>query len=159
MNAIQPDTHVFSIGYSAPNDKFGIDLFLTTVAAKKAKDTYNSYWRDQAADPRAKNPNTGDLEPREAKKVNGKDVTDSTLAWRNKAYSVLDAVAYYNPNKNFNFSFGVYNITNQKYASWDNLRSIRPFGTTNLIDQNTGQGIGRFYAPKRNFKFNWEIKF
>ena len=159
MNAIQPDTHVFSIGYSAPNDKFGIDLFLTTVAAKKAKDTYNSYWRDQVADPEAKNPNTGALRPREAKKVNGKDVTDSTLAWRNKTYSVLDAVAYYNPNKNFNFSFGVYNITNQKYASWDNLRSIRPFGTTNLIDQNTGQGIGRFYAPKRNFKFNWEIKF
>lgn len=159
MNAIQPDTHVFSLGYSAPNDKFGIDLFLTTVAAKKAKDTYNSYWRNQVADPRAKNPSTGALEPREAKKVNGKDVTDSTLAWRNKTYSVLDAVAYYNPNKNFNFSFGVYNITNQKYASWDNLRSIRPFGTTNLIDQNTGQGIGRFYAPKRNFKFNWEIKF
>ena len=159
MNAIQPDTHVFSLGYSAPNDKFGIDLFLTTVAAKKAKDSYNLYWRNQIADPRAKNPNNGDLEPRPAKKVNGKDVTDSSWAWRNKTYSVLDAVAYYNPNKNFNFSFGVYNITNQKYASWDNLRSIRPFGTTNLIDQNTGQGIGRFYAPKRNFKFNWEIKF
>lgn len=159
MNAIQPDTHVFSLGYSAPNDKFGIDLFLTTVAAKKAKDSYNLYWRNQIANPRAKNPSNGDLEPRPAKKVNGKDVTDSTLAWRNKTYSVLDAVAYYNPNKNFNFSFGVYNITNQKYASWDNLRSIRTFGTTNLIDQNTGQGIGRFYAPKRNFKFNWEIKF
>lgn len=159
MNAIQPDTHVFSLGYSAPNDKFGIDLFLTTVAAKKAKDSYNLYWRNQIADPRAKNPNNGDLEPRKAKKVNGKDVTDSSWAWRNKTYSVLDAVAYYNPNKNFNFSFGVYNITNQKYASWDNLRSIRTFGTTNLIDQNTGQGIGRFYAPKRNFKFNWEIKF
>ena len=159
MNAIQPDTHVFSLGYSAPNDKFGIDLFLTTVAAKKAKDSYNLYWRNQIADPRAKNPNNGDLEPRPAKKVNGKDVTDSSWAWRNKTYSVLDAVAYYNPNKNFNFSFGVYNITNQKYASWDNLRSIRTFGATNLIDQNTGQGIGRFYAPKRNFKFNWEIKF
>ena len=139
MNAIQPDTHVFSLGYSAPNDKFGIDLFLTTVAANKAKDSYNLYWRDP--------------------KANGKPVTDSSWAWRNKTYSVLDAVAYYNPNKNFNFSFGVYNITNQKYASWDNLRSIRTFGTTNLIDQNTGQGIGRFYAPKRNFKFNWEIKF
>lgn len=159
MNAIQPDTHVFSLGYSAPNDKFGIDLFLTTVAAKKAKDSYNLYWRNQIANPRAKNPNNGDLEPRPAKKVNGKDVTDSSWAWRNKTYSVLDAVAYYNPNKNFNFSFGVYNITNQKYASWDNLRSIRTFGTTNLIDQKTGQGIGRFYAPKRNFKFNWEIKF
>ncbi|MGP1528464.1 MAG: TonB-dependent hemoglobin/transferrin/lactoferrin family receptor [Campylobacter sp.] len=159
MNAIQPNTHVFSIGYSAPNDKFGIDLFLTTVAAKKAKDTYNSFWREQVANPRGAKKSNGDLVNKPADIINGKPVTNSQYAWRNKTYNVLDAVARYNPTKNLSFSLGVYNITNTKYATWDNLRSIRARGTTNMIDQKTGQGIGRFYAPKRNFKFNWEIKF
>lgn len=159
MNAVQPTSHVFNIGYSAPNDKFGIDLFLSAVAAKKPKDSYNSYWRDMVANQRAKNPLTGELEPKGADIVNGASVVDSSWAWRNKEYAVLDAIAYANPSKNFSFSFGIYNITNAKYATWDSLRSIRTFGTTNRINQQTGAGIGRFYAPKRNFKFSWEIKF
>ncbi|QKF62872.1 TonB-dependent hemoglobin/transferrin/lactoferrin receptor family protein [Campylobacter mucosalis] len=145
MNAIQPTTSVYSIGYSTPDDKYGIDFFLTDVSAKKAEDTYNMYWKQQAADP--------------DRLVQGKRVTDSTLAWRSGAYKVFDMIAYAKPTKNFSFGFGVYNITDAKYMTWDKARSIRAFGTTNLIDQNTGAGIGRFYAPRRNFRFSWEITF
>ena len=102
-------------------------------------------------------PDSGRLVP--GKKVKGKPVTDSTLAWRSGNYTVLDIITYARPHKNFNLGFGVYNITNTKYITWDSARSIRGFGTTNLIDQNTGAGIGRFYAPRRNFRFNWEVTF
>lgn len=43
--------------------------------------------------------------------------------------------------------------------TWDSARSIRSFGTLNLIDQNTGAGIKRFYAPGRNFRLNAELTF
>jgi hypothetical protein len=145
MNVIQPRTSVYTLGYSTPGDKYGIDFFITNVAAKKAEDTYNMYWKQQRDDP--------------SRLVQGKRVTDSMLAWRNGAYTVIDMIAYAKPQKNFSFSFGLYNITDKKYMTWDMARSIRAFGTSNLINQNTGAGIGRFYAPRRNFKFNWEIKF
>nr|WP_314520792.1 TonB-dependent hemoglobin/transferrin/lactoferrin family receptor [uncultured Campylobacter sp.] len=154
MNAIQPPTSVYNIGYSAPGDKYGIDLFITSVGEKKAKDSYNMYWKEQMEHI---DPDSGRIVP--GKKIKGKPVTDSTLAWRSGNYTVLDIITYARPHKNFNFGFGVYNITNTKYITWDSARSIRGFGTTNLIDQNTGAGIGRFYAPRRNFRFNWEVTF
>ena len=145
MNVIQPTTSVYTLGYSTPGDKYGVDFFITNVAAKKAEDTYNMYWEQQRDDP--------------SRLVQGKRVTDSMLAWRSGAYTVIDMIAYAKPQKNFSFSFGLYNITDKKYMTWDMARSIRAFGTSNLINQDTGAGIGRFYAPRRNFKFNWEIKF
>lgn len=144
MNAIQPTTSVYTLGYSTPGDKYGIDFFITSVEAKKAKDSYNMYWEQQR--------DSGKI-------VKGKPVTDSALAWRSGAYTVIDMIAYAKPQKNFSFSFGLYNITDKKYMTWDMARSIRAFGTSNLINQDTGAGIGRFYAPRRNFKFNWEVKF
>ncbi|HHV6352413.1 TPA: TonB-dependent receptor, partial [Haemophilus influenzae] len=54
---------------------------------------------------------------------------------------------------------GVYNLTNRKYITWDSARSIRSFGTSNVIDQSTGQGINRFYAPGRNYKMSVQFEF
>lgn len=153
MNAIQPPTSVYNIGYSTPGDKYGIDLFITDVGAKKRKDTYNMYWKSQVE---RTDPYWGHID---ASIVNGEPVTDNTKGWRSGDYTVVDVIAYAKPQKNFNFSLGVYNLTNAKYITWDSARSIRAFGTVNMIDQATGAGIGRFYAPRRNFRFNWEITF
>ncbi|MDU8923969.1 TonB-dependent hemoglobin/transferrin/lactoferrin family receptor [Pasteurellaceae bacterium LIM206] len=145
MNAIQPTTMVFNLGYSIPSDRFGIDLFVTNVAAKKDKDTYNMYWKSQRDDPDTL--------------VKGQRVKDSMLAWRSGKYTVLDAIVYFKPWENVTLTLGGYNLTNQSYITWDSARSIRGFGTLNLIDQNTGAGIKRFYAPGRNFKLTGEITF
>lgn len=153
MNAIQPPTSVYNIGYSTPGDKYGIDLFITDVGAKKRKDTYNMYWKSQIE---RDDPIWGHID---ASIVNGEPVTDNTKGWRSSNYTVVDVIAYAKPQKNFNFGLGVYNLTNAKYITWDSARSIRAFGTVNMIDQATGAGIGRFYAPRRNFRFNWEITF
>ncbi|HHE9454186.1 TPA: TonB-dependent receptor, partial [Haemophilus influenzae 10810] len=37
MNALQPTTSVYNIGYDAPSQKWGVDMYITNVAAKKAK--------------------------------------------------------------------------------------------------------------------------
>ncbi|TCP95788.1 hemoglobin/transferrin/lactoferrin receptor protein [Cricetibacter osteomyelitidis] len=134
MNAIQPKTSVFSLGYQHPEDKFGADLYITHVGSKKAKDTYNMYYREE-----------------------GK--TDSSIKWRSGTYTLVDFIAYFKPLKNLTLQAGVYNMMNRKYITWDSVRSIRPFGTSNLIDQKTGEGINRFYSAGRNFKLNAELTF
>ena len=134
MNAIQPDTSVFGIGYDAQNEKFGANLYITRVSAKKAEDTYNLFWREEGA-------------------------KDSTLRWRSEGYTTVDLTGYYKPTKNITLQAGAYNLTDEKYMTWDSARSIRPFGTSNMIDKQTDKGINRFLAPGRNFKVSLEYVF
>lgn len=134
MNAIQPDTSVFGIGYDAKNEKFGGNLYITRVSAKKAEDTYNLFWKEEQA-------------------------KDSTLRWRSGGYTTVDLTGYYKPTKNLTLQLGAYNLTNKKYMTWDSARSIRPFGTSNMIDKKNDKGINRFLAPGRNFKVSLEYVF
>lgn len=134
MNAIQPDTSVFGIGYDAKNEKFGGNLYITRVSAKKAEDTYNLFWKEE-------------------------QVKDSTLRWRSGGYTTVDLTGYYKPTKNLTLQLGAYNLTNKKYMTWDSARSIRPFGTSNMIDKKNDKGINRFLAPGRNFKVSLEYVF
>ncbi|HHF6691614.1 TPA: hypothetical protein ACPP81_001680 [Haemophilus influenzae] len=53
----------------------------------------------------------------------------------------------------------MYNLTNQKYLTWDSARSIRSTGTINRIDTATGIGLNRFYAPGRNYKMSVQFEF
>ncbi|CAD7286971.1 TonB-dependent receptor domain-containing protein [Campylobacter suis] len=136
MNAIQPKTDIFSVGYIAPSKKFGADFYVTKVKAKNPADTYNIYWEDE-----------------------GKTKDDHNLKWMSTSYTTLDLIAFYQPIKNLTFRAGVYNMSDKKYLTWENARSIRPFGTSNMIDQETGLGINRFYSPGRNFKLTFEMTF
>ncbi|HEH9770508.1 TPA: TonB-dependent hemoglobin/transferrin/lactoferrin family receptor [Pasteurella multocida] len=145
MNAIQPKTSVFSAGYDHKSGKFGLDIYLTHVSEKKAKDTYNMFWETERADEIAAN--------------KGITITDSSMKWRSNSYTLIDIVMYAKPIKNLTLQFGVYNLTNRKYLTWDSARSIRSFGTSNMIDKKTGEGINRFNAPGRNFKLNAELTF
>ncbi|MDY0653381.1 TonB-dependent hemoglobin/transferrin/lactoferrin family receptor [Pasteurella multocida] len=134
MNAIQPKASVFGLGYDHKENKFGADLYITRVSEKKAKDTYNMFYKEQG-------------------------YKDSAIRWRSDDYTLVDAVGYIKPIKNLTLQFGVYNLTDRKYLTWESARSIKPFGTSNLINQKTGAGINRFYSPGRNFKFSAEITF
>lgn len=134
MNAIQPKTSVFGLGYDHKENKFGADLYVTHVSAKKAKDTYNMFYKEQG-------------------------YKDSAVKWRSDDYTLVDFVTYVKPVKNVTLQFGVYNLTDRKYLTWESARSIKPFGTSNLINQKTGAGINRFYSPGRNYKLSAEITF
>lgn len=143
MNAIQPRTSVYGLSYTHSSDKFGFDLYVTHASAKQAKDTYNMYYNEER--------HGGDA-------IIAKHATPY-IKWRSKAYTLIDIIGFVKPIENLTLQAGVYNLTNEKYLTWDSARSIRPFGTSNMIDQITGQGINRFYAPGRNFKLNAELTF
>lgn len=134
MNAIQPKTSVIGLGYDHKEQRFGADLYLTHISAKKAKDTYNMFYKEQG-------------------------YKDSAIRWRSDDYTLVDFVTYVKPVKNVTLQFGVYNLTDRKYLTWESARSIKPFGTSNLINQKTGAGINRFYSPGRNYKLSAEITF
>ncbi|HHF3884625.1 TPA: TonB-dependent hemoglobin/transferrin/lactoferrin family receptor, partial [Haemophilus influenzae] len=134
MNAIQPKTMVYGLGYDHPSQKFGFNFYTTHVATKNPEDTYDIYAED-------------------------KRQTDTSIKWRSKSYTILDLIGYVQPIKNLTIRAGVYNLTNRKYITWDSARSIRSFGTSNVIDQSTGQGINRFYAPGRNYKMSVQFEF
>ncbi|PRK00638.1 putative hemoglobin and hemoglobin-haptoglobin-binding protein 2 precursor [Haemophilus influenzae] len=134
MNAIQPKTMVYGLGYDHPSQKFGFNFYTTHVASKNPEDTYDIYAED-------------------------KRQTDTSIKWRSKSYTILDLIGYVQPIKNLTIRAGVYNLTNRKYITWDSARSIRSFGTSNVIDQSTGQGINRFYAPGRNYKMSVQFEF
>ena len=134
MNAIQPKTMVYGLGYDHPNHKFGFDFYTTHVASKNPEDTYDIYAKD-------------------------KRQPDTSIKWRSKSYTILDLIGYVQPIKNLTIRAGVYNLTNRKYITWDSARSIRSFGTSNVIEQTTGLGINRFYAPGRNYKMSVQFEF
>ncbi|HHF3868229.1 TPA: TonB-dependent receptor, partial [Haemophilus influenzae] len=156
MNALQPTTSVYNIGYDAPSQKWGVDMYITNVAAKKAKDSFNSQWTSMVA---RKEKQYTDEENIKASKANGKDVKDSRGLWRNNRYTVIDTIAYWKPIKNLTFTAGVYNLTNKKYLTWDSARSIRHLGTINRVETATGKGLNRFYAPGRNYRMSVQFEF
>ncbi|HHF3845612.1 TPA: TonB-dependent receptor, partial [Haemophilus influenzae] len=157
MNALQPTTSVYNIGYDAPSQKWGVDVYITNVAAKKAKDSFNSQWTSMVA--RKEKQYTDEAKDVPASKANGKEVKDSRGLWRNNRYTVIDTIAYWKPIKNLTFTAGVYNLTNKKYLTWDSARSIRHLGTINRVQTETGKGLNRFYAPGRNYRMSVQFEF
>lgn len=144
MNAVQPKKSVYSVGYLSKNEKYAIDLYLTNVDAKKAKDTYNMFWRN---------------EKEKGDKINGKIVSDYSAHWLSDAYVILDLIAHVKPIKNLTLSIGIYNISDKKYITWEMARSVRSFGTMNMVRKSDSLGINRFNAPSRNYKLNFEMTF
>ncbi|HHF6595108.1 TPA: TonB-dependent receptor, partial [Haemophilus influenzae] len=157
MNALQPTTSVYNIGYDAPSQKWGVDMYITNVAAKKAKDSFNSQWTSMVK--RQEKQYSGDVKDINASKANGKEVKDSRGLWRNNRYTVIDTIAYWKPIKNLTFTAGVYNLTNKKYLTWDSARSVRHLGTINRVETATGKGLNRFYAPGRNYRMSVQFEF
>nr|WP_247646919.1 TonB-dependent hemoglobin/transferrin/lactoferrin family receptor [Haemophilus influenzae] len=157
MNALQPTTSVYNIGYDAPSQKWGMDVYITNVAAKKAKDTFNSQWTSMVK--RKEKLYTDTPTDKAASQANGKEVKDSRGLWRNNRYTVIDTIAYWKPIKNLTFTAGVYNLTNKKYLTWDSARSIRHLGTINRVETATGKGLNRFYAPGRNYRMSVQFEF
>ncbi|MDG6882307.1 Heme-repressible hemoglobin-binding protein [Phocoenobacter uteri] len=141
MNAIQPTKHVFNVGYVSDKGNYGVDVYFTHVSAKKDKDTYNTFHKEDGSP---------FVEP------------------RSESYNLFDLIGFYKPLKGMTIQAGVYNLFNKEYMTWDSARSIRTFGTTNMICRekssyngcNTqNQGIERFHAPERNVKLNLQYEF
>ena len=127
--SIQPLKVILGIGYEDPSDRWGLNAKMTYLGAKKAKDAQVLLRR----------------------KV-------QTYPYLNGSATLFDIYGFYKINKNITLRAGIYNILNRKYHTWDVLRGINQFSTTNAVDPQR-KGLERFYAPGRNFAGAVEIRF
>lgn len=135
----QPLKVIAGIDYESPSEKWGVFSRLTYLGAKKVKDAqYTVYERDRWSDP---------LEKR---------VKD--YPWLNKSAYVFDMYGFYKPVKNLTLRAGMYNLFNRKYTTWDALRGLHSYSTTNSVDRD-GKGLDRYRAPGRNYAVSLEWKF
>lgn len=125
LRSIQPATGIVQLSYVPEDAQWGGTWTTRMVAEKKEKDTViTSYtWRG---------------------------VEQHTAKFVSSGYSVSDLTAFYQFSPRTLFNVGVFNILDKKYSTWDSLRSIPEFGTTNRIDYK-GEGLDRFTSPGRNY--------
>lgn len=137
--SIQPIKILGGISYEQPNGKWGVHARATYLGRKKAEDAtvvnYRMNWRTRSFERISK-----------------------PYPYLNKSATLFDVYGYYKPSKNIVLRAGLYNIFDRKYQTWDALRGINEYSTTNSVDRE-GKGLERFYAPGRNFAFSLEIKF
>lgn len=75
----------------------------------------------------------------------------------NDSVFLLDLLANYRITHNFTINAGIFNLLDKKYKTWDSVRSIPKFGTTNMVDQG-GLGLNRFTSPGVNWRIGFEIR-
>ncbi len=137
--SIQPLKVIAGIDYESPSEKWGVFSRLTYLGAKKAKDAQYTVYE-----------NKGRGTPLQ------KQVKD--YPWLNKSAYVFDMYGFYKPVKNLTLRAGVYNLFNRKYTTWDSLRGLYSYSTTNAVDRD-GKGLERYRAPGRNYAVSLEWKF
>lgn len=131
INAIQPFSAVWGLGYAQPENRWSLGINTTYTARKNPADTTSFEDRSQ----------------------------DNPFAKHSRSVWLVDVVGHYQLGKHINIRGGVYNLFNQNYYTWDSLRSVREFGTVNRVDNKTHAGITRFSAPGRNLGVVLEAKF
>ena len=137
----QPLKAIVGIDYESPSDKWGVFSRLTYLGAKRAKDAQYTVYEKEGG--RWNGPLT-------------KYVKD--YPWLNKSAFVFDMYGFYKPSKNLTVRAGVYNVFNRKYTTWDSLRGLYSYSTTNNVDRD-GKGLDRYRAPGRNYAVSLEWKF
>ncbi|HEZ0755570.1 TPA: TonB-dependent hemoglobin/transferrin/lactoferrin family receptor [Neisseria meningitidis] len=135
----QPLKVIAGVDYESPSEKWGVFSRLTYLGAKKAKDAQYTVYE-----------NKGWGTPLQKK------VKD--YPWLNKSAYVFDMYGFYKPAKNLTLRAGVYNVFNRKYTTWDSLRGLYSYSTTNSVDRD-GKGLDRYRAPSRNYAVSLEWKF
>lgn len=133
LRAIQPFTAVLGLAYVQPDDHWWTQLTLRHVAAKRERDTVRTEfgWRGE---------------------------TRRASPYLSRAYTVVDLEAGLRLGTHWQLSLGVDNLLNRKYSTWDSLRSIPSFGSTNMVDRR-GYGLERFTAPGRNYSMVLQGRF
>ena len=98
----------------------------------------------------------------------GKDTKETQYSWRGEevvewpwlspSSFVVDLTGQIQLDRDITFNWGIFNLFDRKYSTWDSLRDLPTFGTTNRVDRD-GNGLNRFTAPKRNFAISIEGRF
>lgn len=134
----QPLKIIAGLDYQSPGDKWAMMSRLTYLGGKKGGDALYTVYESSGS--------------------GGFDKKVEPYPWLNKSAYVFDLFGYYRPVKNLTLRGGVYNLFNRKYHTWDSLRGIYSYSTTNAVDRNN-KGLERYYAPGRNYAVSLEYRF
>ena len=108
---------------------------------------------------------TGNVTHAEAKKLEDATLTETSdffaslvPDYLSDAYTILDLIGEINITKDLRLNAGVYNVFDEKYYLWPRVRFVNE-GTTTLYGYVTGDGIGRYSEPGRNFRVSLAWQF
>lgn len=137
--AIQPLNGLVGLRYQPHSDRFEINAIARYFGKKHAKDTYRKI---------------GDNI--EILKV-GRDARLTADNFSKNAW-IFDLYGNVKLVKGLSLQAGVYNLTNEKYIPWDNLRTLATTGINSMVDPQA-KGLNRYTAPGRNFAVSLNYAF
>ena len=77
------------------------------------------------------------------------DLTSSSQWLATSDYHLVDLTAYYKPTDNLTFNAGLFNLTDEKYLNWNDIRNIT----------NTSTNLDRYTRAGRNFGIDATLSF
>lgn len=129
--ANMPANGIIGFDYHAADDGYDIHGRLRYVGSKKANDA----------------------------KIDGPNntITVSDYLPYSKSYTLFDLYGTKRFNNGFSVSAGAYNIFNEKYHSWETLRTF--MGARNINAMVSGDGMQRYTSPGRNYALSLTYEF
>ncbi len=132
LPSIIPANGVLGLRYAAPSQRWVVTGNLTHSAAKKLED---------------------------AVITESADFFESLVPdYLSNSYTVFDLFGDLNLTKGLRLNAGVYNLFDEKYYLWPRVRFVNE-GTTTLYGYVTGDGIGRYSEPGRNYRVSLAWQF
>ncbi|ETI61420.1 TonB-dependent hemoglobin/transferrin/lactoferrin family receptor [Marinomonas profundimaris] len=78
-----------------------------------------------------------------------KDITSSNHWLSTSDYNLVDLTAYYKPTDNLTINAGLFNLTDEKYSNWNDIRNIT----------NTSTNLNRYTRTGRNYGVDVTLAF
>ncbi|MCH2189628.1 MAG: TonB-dependent hemoglobin/transferrin/lactoferrin family receptor [Gammaproteobacteria bacterium] len=122
INSIDPDQLVLGIGYTNPENGWGIEGVLTASDRKSSSDI-----------------DAGSLQ----------SGTATVLPFETPGYTTIDLIGFYNFSENLRLNYGVFNLSDKKYFSWSE-EFVQDLSTTNF-DRLSEAGRNYSVSIKYNF--------
>lgn len=132
LPSIVPATGVLGLRFESPSQRWSLTGNVTHAAAKKLEDATIT--------------ETSDF------------FTSLVPDYLSDEYTVLDLFGEMNVTKRLRLNAGIYNMFDEKYYLWPRVRFVNE-GTTTLYGYASGDGIGRFSEPGRNFRVSLAWQF
>jgi hemoglobin/transferrin/lactoferrin receptor protein len=132
LPSIVPATGVLGLRYAAPSQRWTVTGNVTHAEAKQLED---------------------------ATITATADFFESLVPdYLSDAHTVLDLFGDFNVTQNIRLSAGIFNVFDEQYYLWPRVRFINE-GTITLYGYASGDGIGRYSEPGRNFRVSMAWQF
>ncbi|MDY6948649.1 MAG: TonB-dependent hemoglobin/transferrin/lactoferrin family receptor [Pseudomonadota bacterium] len=134
LPSIVPASGVLGLRYESPTQRWSLTGNVTHADAKKRADATLTHTTP------------GDF------------FTSLAPDYLSDAHTVLDLFGDINLTKELRLNAGIYNVLDEKYYLWPRVRFVNE-GTTTLYGYVSGDGIGRYSEPGRNFRVSLSWQF